>query len=679
MEITDPEYSGSVIGIALDLSIIIVNYNVKEFLQNLIYSIEKAAGSLRYEIIVVDNASSDGSVEFICEKFPNVILIANQENVGFSRANNMGLKIAKGKYHLLLNPDTLVQENTFTEMIRFFEENPETGLAGCKILNPDGTLQLACRRSFPGPWTSFSKVTGLSTLFPNSRIFARYNLTYRDENETYEVDAVSGSFMMIKREVYEKIGGLDEQFFMYGEDLDWCYRIQKGGYKVYYVHTTQIIHYKGESTRRSGLDETTHFYNAMHLFVKKHFSSSLLVEAILRSAIIFRKFFAFLGARRLIVLSVITDFILFNISLFLAEKIYESVRVDWTGFPGFSYPVIYTVPALIHIITGFVTGIYKKDSFSVLKNFGALFVSFLLLSSITFFFKEYAYSRAVILITYIILFFVLSSWRIFVKLFFRIGTRPEEIFNKRSLVVGVSDDSVKVAHKLNSRHTEVRKVAGLIAFSQKQAGSQIDGFEVLGSIENITKVIREKKINEVIFPHGEISYEQMMEIVSSSHGENVDFKITGQSMDFLVGKTSVSVLEEVPLIELSYSISSPLMKFLKALFDYTAAVLVLLFVYPFIYLYSRLSRKETDFRKFILSVPEIFTGKVSFVGPQNPSRYKNLYMGKRGLTGLWFIEDPGSGEVDKLDIFYAKNQNIWLDLEILGKSINRMWEGKHNG
>ena len=253
----------------MDLSIIIVNYNVKEFLQNLIHSIEKASSNLTKEIFIIDNASDDGSVDFIKEKFPQIKLFANQKNLGFGKANNIGLKEATGKYILLINPDTIVAEDTFEKMIQFFESNKNVGLAGCKILNPDGTLQLACRRSFPGPWTSFTKVTGLSSLFPNSKIFARYNLTYLDENQTYEVDAISGSFMMMRKEVYDKVGGFDEQFFMYGEDLDLCYRIQKAGYKVFYVHTTQIIHYKGESTKRSSLDETKVFYSSMHLFVKK--------------------------------------------------------------------------------------------------------------------------------------------------------------------------------------------------------------------------------------------------------------------------------------------------------------------------------------------------------------------------------------------------------------------------
>jgi len=202
----------------IDITIIIVNYNVKEFVKNLLYSLHKALENYSSEIIVVDNASSDGSVEDIKEKFSYVNVIANDENVGFGKANNQGLEIAKGKYIVFLNPDTIVREDTFSKLIKFIKSNPDAGMATCKVLNPDGTLQLACRRGFPGPWTSFTKIVGLSKLFPKSKLFSKYNLTYLDENKINEVDAISGSFMMFTREVYEKVGGFDPQFFMYGED-----------------------------------------------------------------------------------------------------------------------------------------------------------------------------------------------------------------------------------------------------------------------------------------------------------------------------------------------------------------------------------------------------------------------------------------------------------------------------
>jgi O-antigen biosynthesis protein len=657
----------------LDLSIIIVNYNVKEFLQNLIHSIHKAAKNLTYEIIVVDNASDDGSVEFIREKFPEINLIANNENLGFSKANNIGLTVSKGKYLLLLNPDTLVREDTFTTMINFFENNPDAGLAGCKILNPDGTLQLACRRSFPGPWTSFCKVTGLSNLFPKSKIFARYNLSYLDENQTYEVDAISGSFMMFPRKVYEKIGGLDEQFFMYGEDLDFCYRIQKAGFKVFYVHSTQIIHYKGESTKRSSLDETKHFYNAMHLFVKKHLASSFMVELILRSAIAVRSFIAFWGKRKLILTSILFDFIFFNITLLAAEQLYNIFR-PWYGFPAESIPVVFTVPALLHITVAGIIGVYRTDSLSLLKNISAVFLSFFLVSSTTFFFSEFAYSRGVIVLTYVLLIVTLTGWRLIKKMLSKDSGWMKDSFGRKVIVVGISENASNIAETIKEKSLDYSSVMGLISISGKDIGKNYNGFEVIGSIENINKIIKYNKISTVVFSSHELSYEQMMSVVSKCQDEDVEFKLIGADLDFLVGKASVSMLNNIPVIDVTYNISNPLHRTVKTVFDYLTASVVLIFFYPFIYLTAKLRGRKKDFSNFILDVPKIFTGKVSFVGPYNPSENKNLFLGKKGLTGLWYIENS-SGRSDKLDIYYAKNQNLWLDLEILGRTINKMWNG----
>jgi hypothetical protein len=660
------------VGYTLDLSIIIVNYNVKEFLQNLLHSIDKASSNISKEIIVIDNASDDGSVEVIKEKFPSVKLIENKINVGFGRANNQGLAIAKGKYISFINPDCIVSEDTFDNMISFFESNSECGLAGCKILNSDGTLQLACRRSFPGPWTSFTKVTGLSNLFPKSRIFARYNLTYLDENKTYEVDAVSGSFMMVRKEVYEKVGGFDEQFFMYGEDLDLCYRVQKADYKVYYVHSTQIIHYKGESTKRSNLDETSLFYDAMHIFVKKHLSSFPVVEVILRTAIGFRKLFAFLGKRKLSLYTAFTDFIFFNLSLFATEEFYKSVT-NWVGFDTHAYLVIYTVPSLIHIIVSTLSGVYRKDEVSVLRNFGAIIISFLLITSATFFFKQYAFSRAVVLISYIVFLIISTFFRISLKLFFKVGIKLDGAINRRTVIVGTDDEAVLLAEKIKSQKSDVHSFIGLIGKTHSDIGKQFNGFKVVGSIGNIKNVFSEKKINEVIFSSEEISYTDMMSIVSASKNNNVDFKIVGSDMNFVVGKSSVYMLDDIPLVEVNYNISNPTVQTLKIIFDYTLTFSVLFSLYPFIYFITKLSGKETDFRKFVLCVPSVLTGKNSFVGPKKPLMFDSEVLGKTGLTGLWYIDEGSFTDTDKLDFYYVKNQNIWLDLEILGKTLNKMW------
>lgn len=659
----------------MDLSIIIVNYNVKEFIQNLLHSIEKASQNITKEIIIIDNASDDGSVEFIQEKFPDVKLIVNKKNLGFGKANNIGLKEAKGEFILLLNPDTLVAEDTFDKMIDFFKTEPKVGLAGCKILNPDGTLQLACRRSFPGPWTSFTKVAGLSTLFPKSKLFAKYNLTYLDENQTYEVDAISGSFMMMRREVFEKVGGFDEQFFMYGEDLDFCYRVQKAGYKVFYVHTTKIIHYKGESTKRSNLDETKMFYQAMHLFVKKHLSSSLIVEFILRSAIVIRSIIAFVAVRKLIFLSVVLDFLFFDLCLFAAEKTYLRIAT-WRGFPDFAIPIVYTVPALLQVIASFLIGNYKKDKLSVSKTIISIFISLPILTSLTFFFKDFAFSRAIVLITYMFLIIALSGWRIFAKIFLKVGWIDESIKNFRTLLVGLSEGTIQIGNKLRKKKSDRRAIVGIIGFSNRDIGKKLDSFEIVGTDQNIRRVIKDYNINEVIFSSDGLSYNKMMEIVGHCQNENVEFKVVGSNLDFIVGKTAVALLDDLPLIELNYNITSPQIRLIKTVFDYAIALPSLFLIYPFIYFKSKLTRTQTDFTKFILNLPKVISGKASLVGPQEKTNKDNRFLGKKGLTGYWYIEEENSDDFDKMDFYYAKNQNIWLDIDILVKTLNKMWSKK---
>lgn len=657
----------------IDLSIIIVNYNVKEFLMNLLDSIRKAVNNLSVEVIVVDNASDDGSVDAIKEKFPEVKLIVNEKNIGFGAANNLALKEAKGEYLLLLNPDTIVREDTFIEMIKFFKTHPDCGIAGCKVLNPDGTLQLACRRGFPGPWTSFTKVMGLSKLFPKSRFFAKYNLTYLDENQTYEVDAVSGAFMMMRKEVYEKIGGFDPQFFMYGEDLDLCYRAQKANYKVYYVHSTEIIHYKGESTKRSKIDETKLFYDAMHLFVKKHFSSSLFVEGILQLAILFRKLLAFAYVYKLAIFSIVFDFIFFSISVYLAEKIYANEH--WRGFPEYVIPWIYFIPALIQISISLLSSAYQKNSVSVLRSIISLFYGFIILSALTYFLKQFAFSRAVVLITYIFALVLFSVWRIFIKVVFKLGLISESK-KARTLIVGNNAKSNELALKLKSNITSLYQVIGFIGLNRKLIGEKIGNYKILGSLENIKKIIIDEKIERVIFSSEEISFEQIFSVVSDCQGLNVEFMVAGKELNYLVGKSSVTMLDDIPLLKIDYNISSFGHRITKLIFDYALSlILILLLVYPFIFLLQKFSSKKNAFYNFILQIPEVLKGNKSFVGPKSTSYYGDLFVGKTGLTGLWYVENVDEDDRDELkslDIFYARNQNIWLDLEILGRTITKM-------
>jgi GT2 family glycosyltransferase len=230
------------------VSIIIVNYNVRYFLEQALLSVQRAMAGLEAEVWVVDNHSVDDSVEMVRRDFPWVRLIANAHNPGFSIANNQAIRASTGEYVLLLNPDTVVQEDTLRQCVAYMDAHPDVGGLGVRMIDGAGNFLPESKRGLPTPWVAFAKAFGLSRLFPRSRVFNRYHLGYLSEHETHEIDVLAGAFMWLRRTVLDEIGLLDEQFFMYGEDIDLSYRIQRAGYRNVYFPRTSIIHYKGEST-----------------------------------------------------------------------------------------------------------------------------------------------------------------------------------------------------------------------------------------------------------------------------------------------------------------------------------------------------------------------------------------------------------------------------------------------
>jgi len=282
----------------MKLSIVIVNYNVEYFLEQCLNSVFSALEGIDGEVFVVDNNSVDASVEMVKTKFPAVKIIENKDNVGFSVANNQALKISSGEYSLLLNPDTVVEEDTFSSIIEFMDNHPDAGGLGVKMIDGKGKFLPESKRGLPTPSVAFYKIFGLNTLFPRSKKFGKYHLGHLDKDEVHEIDILSGAFMLMRKKVLDKIGLLDEDFFMYGEDIDLSYRIIKAGYKNYYFPKTTIIHYKGESTKKSSVNYVFVFYNAMIIFAKKHFSqkNAKLFSFLINIAIYFRASLA-IGSR----------------------------------------------------------------------------------------------------------------------------------------------------------------------------------------------------------------------------------------------------------------------------------------------------------------------------------------------------------------------------------------------
>ena len=255
----------------MKLSIVIVNYNVRFYLEQCLLSVEKALTGVGGEVFVVDSNSTDDSVSYLRGKFPWVRYIENKENVGFSRANNQAIREARGEYVLLLNPDTFIGERTLRECIDFMDKTPKAGMCGVGMLRVDGSFAPESRRGVPTPFVAFCKMTGLGSLFPKSRVFGRYYMQYLNKQSINPIEIVSGAFMFIRKEALDKVGLLDETFFMYGEDIDLSYRVLKAGYQNYYI-PTQILHYKGESTKKESFKYVNAFYKAMVIFFKKHFA-----------------------------------------------------------------------------------------------------------------------------------------------------------------------------------------------------------------------------------------------------------------------------------------------------------------------------------------------------------------------------------------------------------------------
>ncbi len=256
----------------MDLSIIIVAFRNQEKLRITLEAVFKSVTNFKYEVIVVDNDSKDGTAEMVEREFPQTKLLRNENN-GFSKGNNFGIKRAdqNSRYILLLNPDTRVEPNVLEECIKKMDSDTSIGILGCKLLRENGELDWACRRNIPNPWNSFTRLFGLQKLFPKSKVFASYNLMHVPIGQETEVGAVTGAFLMIRRSVMEKIGLLDEDFFMYGEDLDWCCRCTLACYKVWYFPKVTTIHYKGQSSKKAPYRSLHAFYSAMWIFYKKHY------------------------------------------------------------------------------------------------------------------------------------------------------------------------------------------------------------------------------------------------------------------------------------------------------------------------------------------------------------------------------------------------------------------------
>ncbi len=646
----------------MTLSIVIVSYNVKEFLEQCLLSVLKAMKNIEGEIFVVDNNSVDGTQSMLKAKFnlPKVHLMFNKENVGFGRANNQALRLCKGEFVLVLNPDTLLQEDTLEKMIAFMRTDEKIGAAGCKLLNADGSFQLSCRRSFPSPEVSFYKIIGLSRLFPKSRRFARYNLTYLSTEETYEVDALMGAFMFLRREVLETVGVFDEAFFMYGEDLDWCYRIKQAGWKIYYYSGTQIIHYKGESAKKMSFNYVVQFYEAMLIFVRKYYASSKWFEAILIVGIYARASLAFL--RRLFVHLYVPmiDALCVVVSCLVGFKWKFDTYPE--AFLEFALPVYVAVQLLSFIAFGQYREGYR---YSLKKLLPALLTGFVVSSTFNFFFKAVAFSRAGLGFSYLMLFGLVFGWRLLARLMIQRSFSGAFEPEKRVAIVGTEDLAQSVAEKLLKEVGKNYNIVGFIEVQESTAQALPAG-SVLGSLENIDEIARINRLDELIFVSPALSNTEVLSAITQCNGRAMDFKIVPQGMDVMIGKGAIDELaSSVPLADVEFNLSHKSRQLSKRLFD-LALTPIFLVLSPVIFLVGH--------RHIFKSLWEVVTNQKTWIGAaESMGGYSKsgVFVGKPGVWSLWSIQKNKAVDKESLDVFYAKNSTLGLDVELLIKALLR--------
>lgn len=645
------------------LSVVIVNYNVKHFIEQCLFSVLKASENIACEVFVVDNNSVDGSVTLIQEKFPQVNLIVNKTNTGFSVANNQALRIAKGEYVLLLNPDTVVQEDTFSKILAFMDVHPEAGGLGVKMLDGQGNFAPESKRGLPTPEVAFYKMFGFARFFPKSKRFGKYHLSYLSENELSEIDVMSGAFMLIRKTVLDKIGFLDETFFMYGEDIDLSYRIKKAGYKNYYFPDTQIIHYKGESTKRSSLNYVVIFYKAMAIFSNKHFSGSnaFWFNALIHLAIFLKASLALLSRFFKAFTVPIIDFCVITFGLFFIKNIYQqNTGIDGDIYSEKLLSVAFPLYALAWIIMVYFNGGYDKPIKLLKIGRGVLIGTVFILMGYSLLPESLRFSRALILLGTswaLVCFIVTRLLYHFLKLK---SYSLSSAKTKRIAIIGEEQEFNRVSGLLKETHAN----PGFVGFVSAEVNG-VHNPSYIGKINQIDEIIKVHQINEIIFCAKDISSQFIINNMLTLVSSGVDFKIAPPESLSIIGSNDVDTAGDLYVIDVN-SISKSNNKRNKRLLDIGVSVLAIVFSPVLIFIQDNKSN-------YFLNCLNVLFGFYSWVGYGKISD-KSLPEIKRSVLypSMLLEKEIDANKIKLANLRYAKDYKIEKDMIIIWKCRKRL-------
>ena len=634
-----------------DLSVVIVNYNVVFFLEQCLNSVFAASKNLNVQIFVVDNNSVDGSINMLKENFSSVVLIENKENVGFSKANNQAIKRANSPYVLLLNPDTVIEEDTFDKCIDFMNSNTDCGGLGLRMLDGKGNFLPESKRGFPSPSVAFYKIFGLSYLFPKSQKFGRYHLGFLSEFEVNEVDVLSGAFMLLRKVTLEKVGLLDEQFFMYGEDIDLSYRIKLGGYKNYYFPETKIIHYKGESTKKSSVNYVFVFYKAMILFAKKHFSNknANLFSFAINLAIYMR---ASLSLINRFVKKIATPFLnaaLTYSALFFIADYWRNAAIQ---FPEYVFYISIPLYIFVFILFAWLIGVYDKGIRNHIIWKATIFASIFILVIYALLPKDWQFSRLFILTASLV--FILQHYLVLITQNLlkthKIGL-PSTI-KKRFAIIGDQAEFIRVKKLLELTYPTIENIIGVYINKNYEEAS--------GSNLQLNEIIQVHTINEIIYCAKDVSAKDIIEGMTKIESQDIEFKIAQPNTSYLIGSNSIDNSGDFYALNFSALSKAENIRS-KRLFDFFFSIILLL-LSPILLVIIKFKVK------FISNLFRILSGKKSFVGYLNQSdgTKTNLPKIKPGILEPFSAsEELTTDKKEELNLLYAKEYSFIFDFEVL--------------
>lgn len=646
----------------MDISIVIVSYNVKYFLDQCISSVLQSRGVDAIEIIVVDNASADGTQAFIESKYPNVNFIYNKENVGFSQANNQGVEQAKGEFVLILNPDTLLSTDTLATCLQrhneLTKEGISVGMLGAKMFDGSGTYLPESKRGFPTPFVSFCKIFGLSNLFPTSKIWNGYYLGHLSSEENQQVPILTGAFMFLKRSLYTEVGGFDEDYFMYGEDIDLSYRVEKAGYKNYYIADTKIVHFKGESTKKMTFDYVKRFYEAMIIFAKKHLNASQVFAYTLaiQSAIYLKAGYSFVKNLIKRLRSPSIDALMLGSVFYGMTELWERYYFKSTDYFNHDFVlrnmVLYVGTSVFIFL---LLGKYHKrfKPWRTMKILGVALVALLVVYSLLP--ASIRFSRAVLLIGGVV-----GGGLVLLKdaLLSRLRERKSNEVT-RVAVVGGSAVSADLLALLDRR--ERISFVGLISKPEDR------GAESIGQISELQDVVSFHQIDELIFDQAETDASDLLRAMSLV-ADTCKFKLYTPTSGSVVGSFSKEIPGQIETFDVDYGISSAYHVMIKRFVDVCLAVVGLI---GFFILWPANKFNLNYFRNIF----SVLFGRATWVGYYTQTEHgSTLPKLKPSVVPIAIdgVEQLTSLQKMKLNFIYAREYSPWTDIQSFFKQFNQL-------